>query len=470
MGTCFVVMGFGKKTDYATGRVLDLDQTYKWVIKPVVEECGLTCVRADEIRHSGIIDVPMYQQLLNADLVIADLSTSNANAMYELGVRHALRPHSTIVMAESRLVYPFDVNHTAILTYKHLEEEIGMQEGQRIKGLLKETVQAILGAQPTPVDSAVYTYLQNLVAPVQGAGQGAPVPVAGAAARPGTPPEEQAVSQLLAQAEAAIGQSDFPKAKALLEVVQAMKPADQPWTANDTSLVQRLALATYKSKLPTPQEALENAATLLQKLEPATSNDTETLGLWGAVQKRLWDLTHERPRLDSAIRAYERGFYLRNDYYNGINVAYLLNVRATESSPAEAVADFIQAERVRRQVVEICEAALAAEAAAAAVVAEPDQLVAAVHRPLGVRQSREEEVRNERRYWIQATLAEAWLGIGDTARGDQVFAEACKLPVPAWMIESTKSQFEALRRLLTDSPLRFVVGASSPTGAVAAVQ
>ena len=41
-------------------------------------------------------------------------------------------PHSTIVMAESRLVYPFDVNHTAILSYKHLEEEIGMQEGQRI--------------------------------------------------------------------------------------------------------------------------------------------------------------------------------------------------------------------------------------------------------------------------------------------------------------------------------------------------
>ena len=68
---CFVVMGFGVKTDFATGRKLDLDKSYKNMIKPVVEAKGLECVRADEIRHSGSIDVPMYEQLLNADVVVA---------------------------------------------------------------------------------------------------------------------------------------------------------------------------------------------------------------------------------------------------------------------------------------------------------------------------------------------------------------------------------------------------------------
>ena len=34
---CFVVMGFGIKTDYATGRKLDLDKSYRLLIKPVVE-------------------------------------------------------------------------------------------------------------------------------------------------------------------------------------------------------------------------------------------------------------------------------------------------------------------------------------------------------------------------------------------------------------------------------------------------
>ena len=95
--TCFVVMGFGEKVDFQSGRKLNLDAAYRSMIKPAVEEAGLECYRADEIVHSGVIDVPMYQQILTADVVIADLSTSNSNAFYELGVRHALRPYTTII-------------------------------------------------------------------------------------------------------------------------------------------------------------------------------------------------------------------------------------------------------------------------------------------------------------------------------------------------------------------------------------
>jgi hypothetical protein len=38
--TCFVVMGFGKKTDFETGRTLDLDKSYLNIIKPTVENRG----------------------------------------------------------------------------------------------------------------------------------------------------------------------------------------------------------------------------------------------------------------------------------------------------------------------------------------------------------------------------------------------------------------------------------------------
>ena len=105
-------MGFGKKTDFESGRTLDLDQSYRNMIKPAVEAAGLKCVRADEIVHSGLIDQPMYEQLLSADVVVTDLSTSNKNAFYELGVRHALRPYTTVVIAEDGIkAFPFDVNH-----------------------------------------------------------------------------------------------------------------------------------------------------------------------------------------------------------------------------------------------------------------------------------------------------------------------------------------------------------------------
>jgi hypothetical protein len=47
--TCFVTMGFGRKVDLATGRLLDLNATYRQIIKPAVQDVGLECFRADEI-------------------------------------------------------------------------------------------------------------------------------------------------------------------------------------------------------------------------------------------------------------------------------------------------------------------------------------------------------------------------------------------------------------------------------------
>jgi exonuclease I len=88
--TCFVIIGFGPKTDFETGNVFDLDKTFDNLIKPTFEELDIDCFRAKDIRHSGNIDVPMYEWILNADIVIADISTLNPNALYELGVRHAL--------------------------------------------------------------------------------------------------------------------------------------------------------------------------------------------------------------------------------------------------------------------------------------------------------------------------------------------------------------------------------------------
>jgi hypothetical protein len=131
---------------------------------------------------------------------------------------------------------------------------------------------------------------------------------------------------------------------------------------NDVFVIQKLALATYKSKVPTPVDALNEACQLLEGLGPETSTDTETLGLYGAVHKRLWDATEAGPHLDKAIWAHEKGFHVKNDYYNGINLAFLLNVRAAlkaDDDPAEAIADFILAQRTRRRVLQLCEALLA---------------------------------------------------------------------------------------------------------------
>jgi len=167
-GTCFVVMGFGKKTDFETGRVLDLDQSYLSLIKPAVEAARLKCIRADEIVHSGLIDVPMYEQLLNADVVVADVSTSNRNALYELGVRHALRPYTTVIIAEEMMMKSptFDLSHIVIRKYRHLGEDIGVSEAKRFTSELTDAIRQIMAIEPTSRwDSPVYKFIDRLTPP-----------------------------------------------------------------------------------------------------------------------------------------------------------------------------------------------------------------------------------------------------------------------------------------------------------------
>jgi hypothetical protein len=119
-----------------------------------------------------VIDKPMYEQLLTADVVVANLSTANANPFYELGVSHALRPRTTITIAETGLEYPFDVNHIVIRRYKHLGEDIGFSEARRFHDELRYAIKEIL-AQPQD-DSPVYTFLTGLQPPMRR--QPAPVP------------------------------------------------------------------------------------------------------------------------------------------------------------------------------------------------------------------------------------------------------------------------------------------------------
>ena len=411
---CFVVMGFGKKTDYPTGRVLDLDKSYRTIIKPAAIAAGLECQRADEIIHSGTIDVPMYEQLLTADVVVADLSTYNPNAFYELGVRHALKPYTTITIAEDKMVFPFDVNHIAIRKYRHLGEGIDFEEVERMRNELQEAIR-IIADKPTN-DSPVYEFLKDLKPPA------IQVAKAAAAALPGAPANAPAgnptVSVLMGQVDDAFKKSDFMTAKTLLNVIRTMM-------LSDPYVIQKLALATYKSEQPDAMKALFEARQILMTLKPELSTDPETLGLWGAVHKGLWDRGHDPKHLDTAMFSYEKGFNLKNDYYNGINLAYLLNLRAAVAAkPEDAIADFVLARRTRQRVIGICEELL-----------KNDKLDATAE------------------YWILATLAEGWFGVSDPARGQQYLDQAFAMAPADWMKESTKKQLDRLMPLLTKSPL-----------------
>jgi hypothetical protein len=47
--------------------------------------------------------------LLLCDFAVADLTTGNPNVLYELGIRHAARPHTTLTVYAVQKPLPFDV-------------------------------------------------------------------------------------------------------------------------------------------------------------------------------------------------------------------------------------------------------------------------------------------------------------------------------------------------------------------------
>jgi tetratricopeptide (TPR) repeat protein len=132
----FVVMPFGKKKG-GDGSPYDFNAIYQTLIKPALELAGFESFRADEATSTGDILTDMFQELLLADLVLADLSIDNANAFYELGIRHAFRKRGIVHIQAGRAYMPFDIFNVRTLPYHITPEGIPDPE------FLEKDIQAI---------------------------------------------------------------------------------------------------------------------------------------------------------------------------------------------------------------------------------------------------------------------------------------------------------------------------------------
>src|SRR5579863_2065821 len=88
----FVVRPFGIKNG------IDFDNVHAKLIDPALKGAEINGGTTGSIMEAGNIRADMFQLLLLADLVIADISIHNANVFYELGIRHALRPRQTYMI------------------------------------------------------------------------------------------------------------------------------------------------------------------------------------------------------------------------------------------------------------------------------------------------------------------------------------------------------------------------------------
>jgi hypothetical protein len=138
--TCFVMQPFSAP----------YGNYYEKIFKPAIEKTGLHAVRADaEIFATGKIIDQVWRGINDAKVLVAELTTRNANVFYELGLAHAL--HKPVVLVSSNETdVPFDLHHIRVIYYDVNDPFWGAK-------LIEKVAENILSAMTNPEEAIFKT-------------------------------------------------------------------------------------------------------------------------------------------------------------------------------------------------------------------------------------------------------------------------------------------------------------------------
>jgi tetratricopeptide (TPR) repeat protein len=336
-------MPFGKKPD-AAGSVVDFDAVYKNLFAPAIAEAGMEPLRADEEMTGGVIHKPMFERLILCEYAVADLTTANANVFYELGLRHAVRPWSTVLLfSKGGSQLPFDVAPLRAMPYQLGPDGAPADVDGTKRALAERLAEARRLALDKPAaDSPIYQLVEDY---------------------PNISHEKTDVFREQVRYSAERKEQLAAARKQGLDAVRAVESTLEPVSDQESGVVIDLFLS-YRAvkgwqemvelvgKMPRPlastvmvQEQLalalnrlgrsDEAERVLNELLENRGPSSETYGILGRVYKDKWEEALKRGEriaarglLDKAIGAYLKGFETDwRDAYPGVNAVTLMELK-----------------------------------------------------------------------------------------------------------------------------------------------
>lgn len=356
---CFVLMPFGKKPD-AAGVVIDFDAVYQQVIGPAVRDAGLEPLRADEEVSGGIIHKPMFERLVLCEYAVADLTAANANVFYELGVRHAVRPFSTVPMFAGNSRLPFDVAMLRALPYSVGADGLPDRAEESRAALAR----LLAAARTTRAnDSPLYQLLEDYpdvshektdvfrdqvriaqdvkerLAAARGEGRDAVRRMEAELSPLGDQQTGVLIDLFLS----------YRAVKGWDEMIALVERMPEP-VARTVMVQEQLALALNRAGRG------DEAERVLTRLIDRKGPSSETYGILGRVYKDRWEAAMKAGEkfrapalLDAAVDAYLKGFEADwRDAYPGINAVTLMELREPPDARREALVPVVRYAAQRR--------------------------------------------------------------------------------------------------------------------------
>jgi hypothetical protein len=345
MQLCFVLMPFGVKTG-PDGKKIDFDKVYEQLIKPAIVAADIEPLRADHEEAGGFIQKPMFEALLLCPFAVADLTNANANVFYELGIRHAVRPWSTVPILADGSRLPIDVDALKTVFYKIGSD--GLPEIQSLRtscniitsmlreaksGVLKDSpIYQLIDYYPQPQldhekadifrDQVEYSRkLKDELLDARTKKDGALDSLRTIEGKLGdlSNVESGVVVDLM------LSYRGLKAFNEMIELIEKMAPPLQ-----QTVMVQeQYALALNR------ENKTDRAERVLLDLLNKRGPSSETFGILGRIYKDRWDAAKKAEDdllagglLDKAIGAYLKGFESDwRDAYPGINAVTLMELR-----------------------------------------------------------------------------------------------------------------------------------------------
>lgn len=146
--TCFIIMPISDNSNYPIGH---FNRVYEYIIKPACEIAGFIPIRADEVLTTNYIALDIIKRIIESDMCICDLSSQNANVMYELGIRQAFNKPVTFIK-DNLTQRVFDIQGFRDIEY---DMTLRIDNVNTIKDQLAETISLTFQNKDSEINSLV---------------------------------------------------------------------------------------------------------------------------------------------------------------------------------------------------------------------------------------------------------------------------------------------------------------------------
>ena len=372
---CFVITSFGKKDNlkdlqekFSSKNIaepikqINFDTIYEQLVKPALMKAGLEPLIEREETSMGSIHKTMYEKILLCEFCIADITNANPNAYYELGMRYAVKPYSTIpIIASSHFPLPFDIGGNRTFAYSvdkdfnltNLDNDINALSAILVNAKAKRATdsplydmvngirfQNAVAHEKTDVFRDQVKYDEDLKSKLAYARS-----IKNAE---GKPDKQQCIDALnkiveenkpLENVQTAVlidMMISYRNIEAFTEMQNYIEQLPQ-YVLNTVMVQEQYAFILNRNggkKNPVDDVMIEKAIDLLKEFETNSMASSETYGIWGRLLKDKFDRAYKqnnigeaKAHLKKAMAIYEKGYESdMRDSYPGVNYVTCLEL------------------------------------------------------------------------------------------------------------------------------------------------